>query len=405
MKEQILKHRTAQVTLTVLGPDGEPKAGRAVTIRQTRHKFLFGCNTFQVDPADGSELQWLYQERFADLFNFATLPFYWGRYETAPGILPGEGRAQAIADWCAGRGIRTKGHPLCWHQVPPGWLADRPPEEILDRQLERIRREVKTFAGRVDTWDVVNEAVIMPDFTRTPSPVADLCRKIGRLELIRQTFAAAQSVNPAATFILNDFATGEKCEALLTECLGAGVRIDALGIQSHQHQTLWTDSATRDVCDRLSRFGKPLHFTENTLISGEIKAKPKWDGRYGDWITTPEGEELQARQVEQFYSLLFSHPAVEAVTWWDLSDHGAWMGAPAGLLRKDMTPKPAYEVLKRLVKQEWWTPEQTLTTDAGGSVHFRAFLGSHTLQSGGAKRRFEIERAGSATVVIRVGAA
>ncbi|MCD6507549.1 hypothetical protein J7M22_13115 [Candidatus Poribacteria bacterium] len=48
--------------------------------------------------------------------------------------------------------------------------------------------------------------------------------------------------------------------------------------------------------------------------------------------------------------MLFSHPSVEAITWWDFSDRGAWQGTAAGFLRKDMSPKPAYERLTELVK-------------------------------------------------------
>ena len=75
--------------------------------------------------------------------------------------------------------------------------------------------------------------------------------------------------------------------------------------------------------------------------------------------------------------MLFSHPAVEAITWWDFADLGSWQGAPAGLVRKDMTPKPAYEALTRLIKGKWWTGEAKLTTDAAGKVRFRGYLGAY----------------------------
>ena len=46
IQERILKHRTAEVTLTVVGAGGKPKANAEVSIRQVRHKFLFGCNAY-----------------------------------------------------------------------------------------------------------------------------------------------------------------------------------------------------------------------------------------------------------------------------------------------------------------------------------------------------------------------
>ena len=76
--------------------------------------------------------------------------------------------------------------------------------------------------------------------------------------------------------------------------------------------------------------------------------------------------------------MLFSHPSVEAITWWNLTDRHAWMQAPSGLLDKEMSPKPAYKVLKKLIREDWWT-EATLTTDANGRASFRGFCGQYEL--------------------------
>jgi len=88
--------------------------------------------------------------------------------------------------------------------------------------------------------------------------------------------------------------------------------------------------------------------------------------------------------VVQFYTVLFSHPAVQAITWWDLSDQGAWQGAPAGLLRTDMTPKHAYEALMRLVKGRWWTRTDVLVSRRG-RAQFHGFFGEYrvTAEEGG----------------------
>ena len=76
--------------------------------------------------------------------------------------------------------------------------------------------------------------------------------------------------------------------------------------------------------------------------------------------------------------MLFSHPAVEAITWWDFSDAQAWKSAPAGLVRKDMSPKPAYQELMKLVKDKWWT-RGAAETAADGIATFRGFLGEYTV--------------------------
>jgi hypothetical protein len=79
--------------------------------------------------------------------------------------------------------------------------------------------------------------------------------------------------------------------------------------------------------------------------------------------------------VEKLYTVLFSHPAVEAITWWDFMD-GGWQKAPAGLLRADLSPKPAYQRLMKLVRDQWWT-RLSLKTDREGKCTFEGFLGDY----------------------------
>jgi len=402
VEARIREHRTADVTLTVADAAGKPLAGAAVRVRMVRHKFLFGCNAFPLRRPDvPADVQKAYQERFAGLLNFATLPFYWGSYERAEGATDAE-RVKAMAEWCAARGIRTKGHPLCWHQVHPGWLYERTAEEALALQLGRIGREVRAFAGLIDTWDVVNEAVVMPGYQREKNRIAQVCEQLGRVELVKQTFAAARAAGPKAVLLLNDFDTSPRYEALLRDALAAGVPIDAVGIQSHMHGGYRGAAWAWDVCERFAKFGKPLHFTELTITSGEPRKNIKWEGRYTDWPTTPEGEARQAREVAEFYRVLFSHPAVEAVTWWDFSDLQAWLGAPSGLVRRDMTPKPAYEALMRMVKKDWWTSPVEATTDAAGRVRFHGFLGDYAAEAAGGEGTFAVPKAGAADVSVRV---
>ena len=88
------------------------------------------------------------------------------------------------------------------------------------------------------------------------------------------------------------------------------------------------------------------------------------------------GESAQIEYGAALYTLLFSHPAVEAVTWWDFSDHHSWQGAPAGLIRADMSPKPLYERLRDLVWDEWRTDVQA-TSDPNGQIRLRCFYGQH----------------------------
>lgn len=402
-----LDHRKATLRLRVRNADGTPAAHVKLNADQVSHQFLFGCGGFETMKlmfAPTEEARRASQdimEKWLGLFNYATLPFYWGQYEPVPGQTA-EKPTMAAAKWLQDRNVTVKGHPLCWHTVCAPWLMQYSNEEILRRQIERIHREVEAFRGVIDFWDVINEVVIMPVFDKYDNAVTRICRDLGRIRLVKEVFAAARESNPGATLLINDFNTSVSYEILLEGLLEAGVPISAIGIQSHQHQGYWGLEKIQDVLSRFSRFGLPLHFTENTLISGELMPAhivDLNDWQVKEWPTTPEGEERQARQVAEMYTALFSHPRVEAITTWDFTDR-CWLNAPAGFLRLDSSKKPAYDALQGLIHGAWETHE-TLMTDGDGCVTLTGFKGDYTLGADGKGARITLERDGDAQVTIQ----
>ena len=138
------------------------------------------------------------------------------------------------------------------------------------------------------------------------------------------------------------------------------------------------------------RFGVPLHFTELTVLSGRPKTDDDWHRRQTDWPTTEEGEKSQLDYVQRLYRLLFSHPAVEAITWWDFPD-GCWQGAPAGLVRADLTPKPIYDRLLEMIKGEWWTQCEGCT-NGEGEYKFRGFRGEYDVMVRDSQESFSLRQ-------------
>ena len=100
--------------------------------------------------------------------------------------------------------------------------------------------------------------------------------------------------------------------------------------------------------------------------------------------------------MEYLYSIWFSHPSVEQIVYWNLVDGYAHLWDPdpekikatqgnmalgenyyyGGLLRFDMTPKPAYYKIKELLQQRWHT-EVEVVTDENGYADFRGFFGGY----------------------------
>jgi endo-1,4-beta-xylanase len=406
----IRKNRTAEATVS-LSHRGSPVAHQEILVQQKNHKFLFGSNWGESTIAlannelSGKEKEQaeLRNEHYLQLFNQVTLPFYWARFEPQRGQ-PQTQRILNVAQWYSDRHCIVKGHPLCWHTLTADWLLTMSNREILQAQLRRIQRDVSDFAGVIDQWDVVNEAVIMPVFDRYDNGITRLCKELGRIELIRTMFDATRSINPAATLLLNDFDVSPAYDILIEGCLAAGIRIDVIGIQTHMHQGYWGVERTLGILERFERFNLPIHFTENTIVSGQLmppEIVDLNDYQVSEWPSTPEGEQRQAQEVVLHYKTLLAHPAVQAITWWDLSD-GGWLNAPAGLLRKDHSPKPAYDELLKLVKGEWWLPLAKFTTDANGQFTFNGFLGEYELSIGDQKTIFSLREKGDVLVSVNI---
>ena len=380
-----ISHRKVSKKVLFTDNEGKALANKEICVSQTNHEFLFGCGAFDFLPyvtMGATELQDAIDKWLA-VFNYATLPFYWGRFEPEEGK-PDTEKLMQVAKYLKEKNVTVKGHPLCWHTVCADWLMKYDNETIMKKQLQRIDREVSGFKGVIDMWDVINEVVIMPIFDKYDNAVTRICNEYGRVPLVKAVFDEARANNPDAILLLNDFNTSEKYAQLIEACLDAGVPISAIGIQSHQHQGFWGREKLEEVLARFERFGLPIHFTENTLISGEIM--PAYiedlnDWQVDEWPSTPEGEERQAREIEEMYRVLFSHPLVKAITTWDYRD-GAWLKAPSGFLRLDNSVKPSYTMLKNLVRGEWWT-DVTVRTDADGYAVIDAFKGDYKLSSEG----------------------
>ncbi|MHC1787405.1 MAG: endo-1,4-beta-xylanase [Christensenellales bacterium] len=401
MTASTFEHRKSSMTLSLRRPDGTALTNTAFRARLVKHAFLFGFGGFDaleaasglLDPRQQASMEERL-DRMMAISNYATLPFYWGRFEKEEG-LPQTRQVLAGACWLAQRGIKLKGHPLCWHTVCADWLMKYDNAGILQKQLARIRRELSDFQGLIDTWDVINEVVIMPVFDRYDNAVTRLARELGQIGLVGRAFEEARRTNPGATLILNDFNTSPAYERLVADCLDAGIPIDVIGIQSHQHQGYWGRGKLEDVLGRFSRFGLPIHFTENSLVSGELM--PPHIEDLNDWVvqewpSTPAGEERQARQLSEMYSILFSHPQVQAITNWDATD-GKWLHAPTGLLREDNSIKPAYEALDSLINQNFSSDIQG-HTDGEGSLRLTGIRGVYELTCEGKKAGFELSGQG-----------
>jgi GH35 family endo-1,4-beta-xylanase len=375
---RIEQHRKEDVTIRVM-VNGQPVENAQIDMKMTSNEFLFGSHIYgweQVEPADGLPS---YNRRFAELLNFGTARFYWSSYERVKDY-PTYTLTDSIAAWAKKNGIQLKGHPLIWNSEDPSWVSNMDNATLYRRILQRVSDCVSRFKGSVDTWDLINETVPYQNY-RGPSPrMTEVMDVYGIVNLAKEAFIKARAANPNATLLINDYINDNRYPNRLRELKdnSGNYLFDVVGMQSHTHleEGEWSNERLWSQCETLKAFGKPIHFSELTILSTLRKAD--WhSGIVGDAAqSTMAGEQWQKSEVLRYYTMLFSHPAVEAVCWWDFTDKNAWFGAPAGLIRADFSPKPAYTALKKLIKEEWST-DTTLVSDVAGEATVRAFRGKY----------------------------
>lgn len=352
------RHRKAPAVIQVVDGQGRPMPATRVRVVQKSHEFLFGCNIYGFDRGRSPEEVAAYKERFAGLFNYATLGFYWRSYEPRRGEPRYEATDKVVA-WCQERGIRMKGHPILWgnRSGVPTWSQGQPAPDL---QRQRVFDILGRYQGRIGFHEVVNE----------PSHELDVP--------IDGPYRWAREADPKAYLIINDYQVlGDGAPAffrLLQKANADGVPYEGIGIQAHEpRMTRFPLERVQAVLDRYATLGKELHITEFTPTSAGQNV-------LGSHVEGVWDEAAQADYATKFYRVAFAHPAVRAITWWDLSDQFSWLPG-GGLLRADMSPKPAYQALRDLIHKEWKTQAEG-QTDASGRFEFRGFLGGYEVRVG-----------------------
>jgi len=382
IERNIEQYRKGDAAITVVDAAGQPVSGAKISVQQTGHEFLFGCNAFVLGQLTPAESEQRYEAAFAKLFNFVTVPFYWEGTEPTQGELRYEEKGSRdiwrrppgdrFLPWAAKNNITLKGHPLLWHAYNPKWL----PKDADDlRALYQKRfKEISThFGGKLAIFDVVNESQVCPKTYPLFTPDRDY---------VRWAFKEAAPLFPAQTTLMINEITEYNFKPYnqnpyvgqIKKLIEQGAQVRGIGLQYHFFRRKALDgylSSTKadpnkllELYEKFSEFNLPLYITEITIASaGE------------------GGEALQAEVVRDHYRLWFAAPNMAGITWWNLGDGTAVKGeneAMGGLLDADFKPKPAFVALDQLINHDWKT-QATLTTDAQGRAKLRGFHGTYTV--------------------------
>lgn len=235
--------------------------------------------------------------------------------------------ADTILAFAAAHGQKVRGHNLCWHEALPDWFAVSVTKDNARQILaEHIRTVAGRYAGKLHSWDVVNEAI------DPKSGLPGGLRKSPWLEVIGPdyldvAFRTARAADSTALLTYNDYgietdAPGEteKRAAVLALVRGMrkrGVPIDAVGIQSHlKTQNPEPGKGLRDFVGELRRmdlrvFVTELDVNEKQLTDSDAERDAASARIYGDYVT-----------------MMVAESNVDAVLTWGITDRYTWLNGP-----------------------------------------------------------------------------
>ncbi|MBN8215953.1 MAG: endo-1,4-beta-xylanase [Spirochaetes bacterium] len=381
-RERIAQHRQGSFTLQFDTPAGQ-MAPSQVSVRLLRHGFRFGGYLEFPALGQGNEgrMAWsqsdsdLYRHYFTNLFSGATAGFFWGPGDDGKG--GGWGwesprmRQQYLdlAAWAHSQGLPISCHVAVYEGKPYNpkriiELKNDPPSmrrQINEHILEKVGA-VRRFAPY--EWQVINEHLVDSYFSDCLG---------GRKEIL-SWFKLVRQADPQARLIINDAVPWDqpplldRYEALARELQQGGAELQGIGFQSHIGAKPVGIPTLLASLDRFTALGVRLSITEFD-VEGQDEA-------------------LQADYTRDFYTAVFSHPAVDALTTWGFWEGRHWKPSCA-MLRKDWTPKPSYHAYTNLLHGAWHTAVSG-ALDAQGTFSFRGYFGEYEVcftQLGRTERR------------------
>ncbi len=277
-------------------------------------------------------------------------------------------------------GLKVQGHCLIWHsQCAPWFHYDKDgklvsPEVLKQRMREHIFTIVSHFKGRVDAWDVVNEA-----FEDDGTPRKSLFWQILGTDYIPLAFQYAHEADPSIQLFYNDFSMNKptKVEGVANffrPLIQQGLPVTAIGMQGHM---IMEDNVNNSVIkqyehsiETIASLGVPTFFSELDLsvlpnpfgfsganISDKFAYRPEMDP-YKNGLTREQEARMEQFWIDFYKMLIPYHKDILRVNFWCLNDANSWRNDfpikgrtdYATLFDRQNKRKPVVDQLIELVK-------------------------------------------------------
>ena len=263
------------------------------------------------------------------------------------------------------------GHTLVWHSQTPRWVfqdgAGNPVsrDTLLARMRDHIHTVVGRYKGRIQGWDVVNEA-LNEDGTLRQSP---WLRIIGE-DYLTLAFQYAHEADPDAELYYNDYSLNNPAKRagavrLVQNLLDAGIPVTGIGMQGHYALSYPTLEEIAGSIEAFAELGVDVMITELDIAvlprperhwgadlsqSAELTAELN---PYTDALPDSLEQALADRYAEFFEVFLAHQDDISRVTFWGVTDAASWLNNwpiqgrteyPL-LFNRENQPKPAFDAI------------------------------------------------------------
>ena len=270
------------------------------------------------------------------------------------------------------------GHTLVWHHQTPGWVFEDEKGKPVSRDvlLKRMRDHIQTvvgrYKGRIQSWDVVNEA-LNDDGTLRQTPWLKI---IGE-DYIAKAFQFAHEADPAAQLNYNDYSLENEAKRngaieLIKKLKEQGVPVTGVGLQGHDNLEWPTVEQEDATITAFGKLGVKVMITELDMdvlpratqnqgadVALNVEAQAKLNP-YVNGLPDSIQQALARRYADLFAVFLKHRGIVSRVTFWGVTDADSWHNnwpvrgrtSYPLLFDRNGQPKPAFDAVVRTASRK-----------------------------------------------------
>lgn len=238
--------------------------------------------------------------------------------------------ADGIVNFASLHKQRIHGHALVWQHALPGWVQNFSGDSVAWERIfkNHITTVVAHYKGKVQGWDVVNEAIDDNDGSlvnedRYGTGSGSLWRQHLGPDYITRAFKYAHDADPDALLFYNDYGNDNggwndtklnSIIAIVNSIRKAGGTISGIGVQMHINLTTDNNNITASL-KKLAATGLLIHISEL-----DISVNPTNDPAFviTDILKTTQAQKYQF--IAQVYRSEVPKVQQYGITTWEFSD-------------------------------------------------------------------------------------